>query len=307
LRSLQFKKGDELLVTDHEYNACRNALNVACERAGAKVVVAKLPFPFRDEEELIAPLLEKITSRTRLLLIDHVTSQTGIVMPLQRILDEFNRRGIDSLVDAAHAPGMIPINLRKLNPSYYTGNCHKWLCSPKSSALLYVRRDLQKNIRPLSISHGANSPRKDRSRFLVEFGWTGTSDPSPILSVPASIQFMKSLLPGGWPAIMRRNRQLAIAARKVIADALEIPLPCPDRCIASLVSLPLPDSTSSEPSKSPLYLDPLQDQLMNRARIEVPIIPWPAPPHRMLRVSAQLYNSLPQYQLLARHLSQILN
>jgi isopenicillin-N epimerase len=306
LRSLKFEKGDELLTTDHEYNACRNALSVVARNSGAKVVVAGVPFPFQSEDQLIEPILAKITRRTRLLLIDHVTSQTGVIMPLQRILEECNRRGIDTLVDGAHAPGMIPLDLNRLQPTYYTGNCHKWICSPKSAAFLYVQKSRQARIRPLSISHGANSPRTDRSRFLIEFGWTGTWDPSAMLSVRRSIDYIESLLPGGWERIMRRNRDLAVAGRKALCDKLGIAPPCPDQFLGSLASVPLPDSTSSKPSKSPLYLDPLQEKLMKRARIEVPIIPWPFPPKRLLRISAQLYNSLPQYHLLASELSKIL-
>jgi isopenicillin-N epimerase len=157
-------------------------------------------------------------------------------------------------------------------------------------------------IRPLSISHGANSPRTDRSRYLIEFEWTGTWDPSACLSVPEALRFVGSLIPGGWPAVMERNRRLALAAREIICGALRIDPPCPDEMIGSLASFPLPDSLTSQPSKSPLYLDPLQDTLLKDFGIEVPVIPWPGPPKRLLRISAQLYNTLPQYRRLARAL-----
>ena len=126
-----------------------------------------------------------------------------------------------------------------------------------------------------------------------------------MLSVPEALRYVGSLLPGGWKAIMRRNRDLTVHARKLLCQKLRISPPCPDRFIGSLASLPLPDAASSEPSKSPLYLDPLQDELMTRARIEVPVIPWPNPPKRLLRISAQLYNFLPQYMLLGKELSEI--
>src|SRR5271154_1941522 len=213
LRSLSFQPGDELIVTDQEYNASRNALNFVADRSGARVVVAKIPFPFRHEEELIAPILDCVTSKTRLALLDHVTSQTGVVQPIARLVSELNQRGVDALVDGAHAPGMVPLNLQQLGAAYYTGNCHKWLCAPKGAALLHVRRDKQKFIRPLTISHGANSARKDRSRFLLEFGWPGTFDPSICLSVPEAIRFIGSQMRGGWPEIFERNRALALAAR----------------------------------------------------------------------------------------------
>jgi isopenicillin-N epimerase len=302
LRSLEFKPGEELLITNQAYNACRNALNFIAERSGARVVVAPLPFPFRSADELIAPLLAAVTPQTRLALIDHVTSPTGVVLPIKKIVDEFNARGVDTLVDGAHAPGMVPLNLNQLGAAYYTGNCHKWLCSPKGAALLHVRRDKQKFIRPLTISHGANSLRKDRSRFLLEFGWQGTGDPSAALSVPAAIRFVGSLLPGGWPEIMARNRALALAARKFLADRLSVNEPCPAEFIGSLAAVPLPDAPPDALPRLPLNESPLQRALREKHNIEVPIVSWPAPPKRWVRVSAQLYNSPPQYESLAKAL-----
>jgi isopenicillin-N epimerase len=207
--------------------------------------------------------------------------------------------GVDTLVDGAHAPGMVPLNLAQLGAAYYTGNCHKWLCAPKGAAFLHVRRDRQKFIRPLTISHGANSPRTDRSRFLIEFAWQGSRDPSPWLSVPQAIRFMGSLLPGGWPEIMARNRALALAARKLLCAALRIDEPCPEEFIGSLAAVPLPDARPEALPQLPLNEYPLQDELRLKHGIEVPIISWPAPPRRVLRISAQLYNSLPQYEQLA--------
>lgn len=289
LRSLVFKPGDEILVTNHAYNACRNALDFTAERAGAQVFVAKIPFPFRDADEIAGAVLECVTPRTRLALIDHVTSPTGVILPVARLVAELDRRGVDTLVDGAHAPGMVPLELSRLGAAYYTGNCHKWLCAPKGAALLHVRRDRQELIRPLTISHGANSARKDRSRFLLEFGWQGTFDPSACLSVPAAIRFVASQMPGGWPEVMARNRALALAARKILCAALQAGEPCPKEFIGSLAAVPLPDS-------APVGL---QDLLWTRHRIEVPVVPWPSPPGCLLRISAHLYNSLPQYESLA--------
>lgn len=306
LRSLEFRPGDELLVTDHEYNACRNALEVTAARAGARVVVASVPFPVRRAEEIVAAVVEKMSPRTRLALVDHVTSQTGLVLPVAAIVEALGREGVDVLVDGAHAPGMVPLDVKALGAAYYTGNCHKWLCAPKGAALLYVRRDRQEAIRPLVISHGANSPRTDRSRFLIEFGWMGTGDPTAALSVPEALRVMAAQRPGGWPEVMQRNRALALAGRQLLADALAVELPCPDSMIGALASLPLPDAAGgAPPPKSPLYLDPWQDRLLAEHGIEIPIIPWPAPPKRLIRISAQLYNSLPQYRRLAEALQTI--
>jgi isopenicillin-N epimerase len=299
LRSLAFQPGDELLVTDYAYNACRNAVDFAAERAGARVVVARIPFPFRTADEIIAPILERVTARTKLALVDHVTSQTGVVMPIARLVHELKQRGVDTLVDGAHAPGMVELNLNKLGAAYYTGNCHKWMCSPKTAGFLHVARDRQKFIRPLTISHGANSARQDRSRFLIEFGWQGTWDPTACLTVPEAIRLIGTLLPGGWPEVMARNRALALAAQKILCAALKINAPCPEEFIGALVAIPLPDAAPDALPRLPVNEYPLQEALQSKYKIEVPIISWPAPPKRVLRISAQLYNSLPQFERLA--------
>lgn len=302
LRSLSFKPGDELLVTNHEYNASRNALDFVAAQTGARVVVAKHPFPFDSAEEIIGSILASVTPKTRLAMLDHVSSPTGFVMPLEKLVNELSARGVETLVDGAHAPGMLPLDLKKIGAAYYTGNCHKWLCSPKGAAFLRVENRHQKQIRPLVISHGANSTRTDRSRFLIEFGWTGTGDPSAFLSIPEAIRYMASLVPGGWPEIMAHNRALAIAGRKVLCEALKIKEPCSEEFIASLAAVPLPDASMNALPTQPVNEYPLQQDLLLKHRIEVPIMAWPAPPKRLLRISAQLYNSLPQYELLAQKL-----
>jgi isopenicillin-N epimerase len=286
-------------------NACANALRYVAERSGARVVTASVPFPFKTASQLIDPILAAVTPRTRLALLDHITSPTAVVFPLQRLVEALAERGVDTLVDGAHGPGMVPLRLNRLGAAYYTGNCHKWVCAPKGAAFLHVRRDKQKPIRPLIVSHGANSPRADRPRFLIEFGWTGTGDPTAWLCVPAALRFMGALLPGGWPAVMKRNHELAVAARRVLCEALHAPPPCPEKFLGSMAALPLPDAERVEAPQSPIYTDPLHDRLLREFGLEVPIVPWPAPPKRWVRVSAQLYNSLPQYRRLGQVLKLI--
>ena len=306
VRSLPFAPGDELLVTDHEYNACRNALEYAAARGGAKVVVARVPFPFETADQVVDAIMGRVTPHTRLALIDHVTSQTAVIMPVERLVWELAARGVDTLVDGAHGPGMVPLDLEQLGAAYYTGNCHKWLCAPKTAGFLHVRPDRQQLIHPLSISHGFTSPRTDRSRFLVEFAWTGTLDPTPCLSVPEALRFMESLAPGGWKEVMARNHALAVEGRKILCQALEIAEPCPEAFLGSMAAMPLPDAREAERASPPLYFDPLQDQLLARHAIEVPVIPWPGFPRRLLRISAQLYNSSAQCQWLADALRELL-
>jgi isopenicillin-N epimerase len=307
LRSLRFKRGEELLVTDYEYNACRNVLNHVARMAGAKVVVVKLPFPVKAPTQLTEAILARVTRRTRIALLDHVTSQTAVTLPMAELVRELDARGVDTLVDGAHAPGMIELNLQKLGAAYYTGNCHKWLCAPKGAAFLHVRQDKQKLIRPPTISHGANSARTDRTRFLIEFGWMGTTDPAAMLSVPEALRFMSTLLPRGWKAIRERNRTLALAAREVLCGALEIAKPCPDEMIGAMAAFPIPDFSKRELANLALQPEPLRGRLVREFGIEVPSTPWPAPPKRLLRISAQIYNSLPQYERLASVLKVVFN
>jgi isopenicillin-N epimerase len=300
LRSLLLGTGDELLTTDHAYGACRNTLDYVAGRTGARVTVAVIPFPVASPDAVVDAVLAKVTPRTRLALLDHITSPTGIILPIERLVAELARRGVDTLVDGAHAPGMVPLDLRALGAAYYSGNCHKWLCAPKGSAFLWVRRDRQSDIHPLTISHGATGVRPGRSRFRLEFDWTGTQDPTGWLTVPTAINYLGSLLSGGWPALMARNRALALAARELLCAAAGSEPPSPDDMIGSLASIILPDSVTTETGWR--VRDPLQGRLFDGWGIELPIMRWPAPPRRLLRISAALYNTPEQYVRLAEAL-----
>ncbi len=298
LRSLTFREGDELLTTDHEYNACKNVLEFVAERAGGKVVVAKIPFPLSSEDEVVESILAKVGPRTRLALVDHVTSATGLVFPIARIAKELAARNVEVLVDGAHAPGMLDLSLESLAPhvAYYTANCHKWLCTPKGAAFLWVREDKQKEVRPHVISHGHNgigmngARRTDRGRYFLEFDWVGTIDPTAILCIGPSIDFLVSL----DPKFRDTNRALALEARDILCKALSIPAPAPDSMIGSLAAVPIDDGDAFG----------LMNELAETHKIEVPVHAWPATPKRVLRVSAQLYNTREQYAELARVLVQ---
>jgi isopenicillin-N epimerase len=304
VRSLTFQPGDELLVTDQEYQACRNAVDYAAERCGAKTVVANIPFPLKSPDEVVNALLAKVTPRTKLLLCDHVTSQTGLVFPIERIVAEMKKRGVDTLVDGAHAPGMVPLNLDALGAAYYTGNCHKWLCAPKGAAFLNVRQDKKDQIFPLTISHGYTSPLLGRSRFRIQFDWMGTLDPTAWLTVPAAIDYMGSLLPGGWPALMKRNHDLAMWAQKMLCESLGTPIPAPESMIGSMAAIPVKDSPGLR--TTPPMCDPLQYDLMQQYKIELPVILWPDLVRRFFRISAQIYNTPAQYEKLAAALKELL-
>jgi isopenicillin-N epimerase len=232
-----------------------------------------------------------------------VTSPTGLVLPIERLVDELSRRGVDALVDGAHAPGMVPLDLRALGAAYYTGNCHKWMCAPKGTGFLHVRPDRQTGVRPLVISHGANSPRTDRTRFRLEFDWMGTVDPTGYLTIPEAIRYVGSLLPGGWPAVMARNRATALGARDRLCAALSVAPPAPDSMIGSLAAVPVPVDFGPPPVVD--EPDPLQTALFDRFGIELLVFTWRALATRILRVSAQLYNTAADYERLAQALGAL--
>ena len=296
LRSLDLAPGDELLTTDHAYPACRNALEYVAARAGARVVVAPIPFPIAGADDVVNAVIARVTPRTRLALIDHITSPTALIFPIDRLVAELQARGVDTLVDAAHAPGMVPMDLRATGAAFTTGNLHKWLCAPKGAAFLHVRRDRQAGVRPLSISHGANAVRTDRSRFRLEFDWTGTEDPSAWLAVPAAIRFLEGRLPGGLPAVMADNHRAAIAARQAICAAVGVKAPCPDAMVGSMASVLLPGPGTPLTGATPI--DPLQEALFTRRGIEIPVFHWPQLGQSILRVSTPLYIDTPEIDVL---------
>src|SRR5918999_2181041 len=284
LRSLAFKPGDEILVTDHAYEACAEAARYVAARSGARVVVAQVPFPLQAPESVLEAVLRIAGPRVRLAMLDHVTSSTALVWPIKALVEKLRERGIDTLVDGAHAPGMLPLDIAALAPAYYAGNCHKWICAPKGAGFLYVRRDRQEGIAPVAVSHLAAWAREGKSALRARFDWTGTCDPTAALSVPAAIEFMSALLPGGWPAVMGKNRELASLGRAVICEALELEAPAPQDMLGAMAALVIPGAATDA-------IDPLQEDLRRDENIDVPIFRWGNPPRRVLRISAQLYNA----------------
>jgi isopenicillin-N epimerase len=295
LRSLSLQCGDELLVTNHTYAACRKTVEFVAARTGARVVEARLPFPVQREEQIVQAVLAHVSPRTRIALLDHVTSPTALILPVARLISELQAHGVDTLIDGAHAPGMVTLALRELNAAYYTGNAHKWLCAPKGAAFLHVRRDRQAQLHPTVISHGYGAG------FHAEFDWTGTGDPTPWLCIPEAIRFIGELLPGGWPDVMARNRALALAARAVLLESFALDPPCPEGMVGSMAAVPLPPSSPGSPAAR-MDCAGLHDWFRDRG-IETWLSPTPLP---LLRISAQLYNTLEEFQRLASLLAEAL-
>jgi isopenicillin-N epimerase len=302
LESLRLRPGDELLTNDHEYNATINALTTVAERARGRVVRVSIPMPIRHPEQVVEAILAGVTPRTRLALVSHVTSPSGLVFPIETIVRELDRLGVDTLVDAAHAPGQVPVDVRALGAAYWAGNGHKWLCGPKGAGMLVVREDRRAFVRPLVTSHGRNDPRSDRPPLWKEFDWQGTGNPTAFLALPAAIRLVGSLAPGGWPAHMAANREMVLAGRDLLEDRLGLAPIAPDSMVGAMASIALPmpaDEASTEA---------LTNDLATEDRIEVPVGPFPvraardpgAPPSAaLLRLSAQRYNEPADYERLA--------
>lgn len=283
--------GADLVTTDHAYNACRNALDRVAAARGARVVTAHVDFPARPGQAVDA-VLAAVTPATRVVLLDHVTSPTALVLDVAAIVAELAPRGIHVVVDGAHAPGMLDLDLAGLaGVAAYAGNLHKWVCAPKGAGFLWVRDDLRDTVRPLVTSHGYHVPPPDR--FLFEHDWTGTHDPTAYLSVPAALDEV-ARLGGGWPAVRARNHALAIAMRDVVVAALGGTPAAPDALVGSMVSLPvtLPSGTTPRGFERGLLL----------TGWEVAISEWSRLDAVYLRLSAHLYNTMEDAIRLAAHL-----
>ena len=297
--SLRLEAGDELLVTGHVYNACHNALVRVAQRAGAKVVVAELPLPCLDEDSLVQAVLAKVNSRTKFGLIDQITSPTAIVLPVKRICAELAARGVQTMVDAAHVPGQMAVDVDEVGAHWWTGNFHKWLVTPKGSAVLHARDDVRDATLPLLTSHAFNSQRGDRSRFLQGFDWPGTWDPTAVLCLPAALRFLRALDDGGVTGLMARNRRLCRAAAEVIEGRAGLQPVAPVELRAAMCAFWLQPGPRAVASRCSEVL-PVQDLLHERYQIEVPVVA--APGHetmQLLRVSCHAYNDLTQYERLA--------
>jgi isopenicillin-N epimerase len=209
LRSLTFAADDEILVLSHGYGAVVKAVRYIASRSGARMTVAELPFPRPDDDSIVANLEAAITPRTRLAVLDHITSASALVLPIKRMVAACHARGVQVLVDGAHAPGHVPLDVTEINADWYTGNAHKWLMAPKGCAFLWARRDRQDDLHPVTISHGYGDG------YLAEFDWIGTRDPSVWLSVTAALDFYHRL---GGAALQTHNIALAAEAAAQLAE-----------------------------------------------------------------------------------------
>jgi len=298
LASFAFAPEDELLLTNHGYAACRNAAEYWAERSSARVVEARLPWPVLDEESVVESILGAVTERTRLALLDHVTSPSALVLPIERLVRALQARGIPVLVDGAHAPGQLPLSVRRIGAEYYTGNFHKWCCAPKGAAFLATARARQAALRPLVTSHGRTAQRPERPRIWLEFDWLGSEDPSAYLAVPTALEFLRNSLPGGFDELLAQNHALALQARTLLCEQLGARPSGPKSMIGTMATLLLPGTSWATPES-------LYARLLEEHRVQVPVFTVPGQSERAVRISAHLYNSFNDYQRLADALASL--
>lgn len=280
LRSLEptIEAGDELVTTTHVYNAVRQAMKYVAQRRGAKYVELDVKLPVRSADDISGPVLEALNSRTKLVLVDHVTSATALVFPVEKIVRECAKHGVDVIIDGAHAPGMIALDIETLGAAFYAGNLHKWTCGPKGAGFIYVRKDRQGAVHPNVVSHFLGQG------IVKEFGWQGTRDISAWLAVPKAIEFMASL---GWERVMRHNHELATWAhqRLVKAWGVEPISPLDGSLLGSMAMLRLPGKLAK---MSEAETAVVQQRLYSEHGVEAPLSPFAG--EVTLRVACQVYN-----------------
>jgi isopenicillin-N epimerase len=273
LQSLPFEKGDEILMTDLRYGAIGHAAEHAAQRAGAVVRVAQIPYPFTPDG-VIQAIVSEITPRTRLLVVDHISSESALLFPLAEIAALARERGVPVLVDGAHVPGAIELEIPRLGVDWYAGNLHKWAWSPRSAGLLWASPERQSLLHPAVISWGWGKG------YTQQFDWVGTRDPSPWLAAPAAIDYLHEL---GWSEVREYNHRLAWDGARRLADVWGTRFETPESMIGTMATVPLPERFGSTPDEALR----LRRALFEEDRIEVQIHAWRG--RLWTRISAQIY------------------
>lgn len=291
LRSLRLQADDEIVVLSHGYGAVRNTVRFVCERAGARLVEAEIPFPQPTADAVISNIVAALNQRTRLAVVDHITSGSALVLPLERIVAACHDAGVPVLVDGAHGPGQVSLDMRAIDADWYTGNCHKWLCAPKGSAFLYARADRQQDLHPVIISHGLGKG------FLEEFDWTGTRDPTAWLATDVAIDFHRRL---GGEALRQRNIALAAEAASLLARRLNTDVGATGEFAGSMgvVRLPIVGEATVDRSQQ------VREQLL-QAGTDAPTHIWDR--SIWLRVSAHAYNDIEDFARLSDIVARVLS
>lgn len=290
LRSLDLKPGDEILLHGQAYGAVANTARYVAERSGARVVIAELPFPETNLMGFAGRFIAGLTARTRIAIIDHVTSPSALVLPVAEIARACREAKVPLLVDGAHGPGQVEVDLRAIDADYYVGNCHKWLAAPKGCAFLWARRDRQDGLHPTTISHGF------QGGYLTEFDWTGTRDATPQLAIEAALAFHERL---GGKALRLRNIDLARQAGELLAERLGSPYGnAGHEAAMAMVRLPIETGPFTKDRANSL-----RGRLLDEFATDAPLHAHPS--GIWVRSSAHAYNEIGDYEMLAEICSKL--
>ena len=299
--SLKLQPGDEILTINHEYGALEKTWELVTERSGAKVLEVEIPLPLVSKEQFVDALINAMTEKTKILFLSHISSPTALLFPIEDVVAEARKRGIISIIDGAHAPGLIDLNLDALGADFYCGNCHKWMMAPKGSAFLWARKQVQPLLEPLVVSHGwtaqSGGPEQQgifgNSRFLDCFEIRGTRDPSAWLATQDAIKFAKL---HNWSEKVKHADALARETAQTISNLTQLPLfSSPEFCAPQMIAIPLPECD----------VDNLKRRLYEEFNIEIPVFRWRG--HCIVRISVQVYNTREEANCLVDALTKILN
>jgi len=295
VRSLQLSYGDEILSTNHEYGAMNRTWKYFCGKNHTEFIAVDIPVPVSTEEDFIERIWSKVTDRTKILFISHITSQTALIFPIKELCRRAKEKKIMTIIDGAHAPGQIPLNIMDIDPDIYSGACHKWMCAPKGVSFLYVKKEFQDLIDPLVVSWGWESDMPGKSRYLDYHQWQGTRDMSVFLTIPFTIEYLKSL---SWENIISKSREQLRQFQEKMCSKLDIKTltTASSKWQGQMASFILPDNTDPEIVKTFLF---------SNYRIEVPVFDWNG--NTVIRISMQPYNTIKELHLLEQALSEFLN
>ena len=291
-RSLELKPGDEVLSTNHIYGALDRSWEYICNQKKAKFVKAFIPFPILSKNQFMDYFKKSISDKTRVIFISHITSMTAMKFPVEEVIELAKNNNILSIIDGAHVPGHIDLDIKKLDPDIYTGACHKWMCTPKGVSFLYVKKKIQKSVHPLVVSWGWNSENPSKSVFLDWHQWQGTRDMSAFLTIPMAIEFLKKY---NWEKLAIICKEKVPLIRNEFLNLLDFPLPCPDSWLGQMASIPLPITDAISFKK----------KLLEEYNIQIPIFSWNSKVY--LRYSIQVYNTESDLNKLLFAVKELLN
>ena len=277
IKSLKLNSNDEILTTNHEYGALDKSWNFICKKTGAKYRKQNISLPLLSKEKFLDEFCKGFNKKTKIIFISHITSATGLIFPIEEICDFAKQKNILCIIDGAHVPGHINLNIEKLNPDIYVGACHKWMCTPKGVSFLYVKKELQNMIDPLVVSWGYEAEKPSHSKFLDYHQWQGTNDVSAYLTMPDVIKFLNK---NNWTDVSTKCKKDTIIARDMILKFLNTRPISNHKFLGQMSSMEIS------------YKNPelLCKKLAEDYNIHIPAFNWNN--KIMLRISMQAYNSL---------------